>query len=224
MAIAAMPPSASSVPGLDRPSAPRRADQSAGCRREAERVAAASPPATTVRWPAYVRSAASNSSGASHAFEGRRQLRAIQRMRSRVRLRTSSSPPRAGQADRHVVEGEPASDDRARPVIASRLSVISSTSRLKSKSRAISSRRSSASRSLVAHGRRQVARDHADGEKREQRDPVLRVGDRQRPDRRQEEEIEAQHRHDRCRDAPATGVDVAATSSTISRNDSATVV
>ena len=51
-----------------------------------------------------------------------------------------------------------------------------------------------------ARDRRQVARDQAHGEKREQRDPVLRVGDRERANRRQEEEVQAQHGRDRRRD------------------------
>ena len=48
--------------------------------------------------------------------------------------------------------------------------------------------------------RRQVAGHQADGEKREQRHPVLRIGDGERADRRQEEEVEAQHRRDRRHD------------------------
>ena len=51
-------------------------------------------------------------------------------------------------------------------------------------------------RSRAGH-RRQVAGHQADGQKREQRDPVLRIGNREGADWRQEEEVEAEHRHDR---------------------------
>ena len=44
--------------------------------------------------------------------------------------------------------------------------------------------------------RRQIAGDDGDGQKGEERDPVLRIGDGQCPNRRQKEEIEGEHRHD----------------------------
>ena len=52
----------------------------------------------------------------------------------------------------------------------------------------------------LAGEERQPARDQADRQEREQRDPVLRIGDREGADRRQEEEVDAQHRRQRCRD------------------------
>ena len=45
-------------------------------------------------------------------------------------------------------------------------------------------------------GGRQIARDDGDDQKGEQRDPVLRIGDRERADRRKEEEVQRQHGHD----------------------------
>ena len=69
----------------------------------------------------------------------------------------------------------------------------------------------------VAGDRGQVAGDQADGKKRKQRDPVLRVGDRERADRRQEEEVE-RRASPRPRSTTAThSRDVAATRRTISR-------
>ena len=53
-------------------------------------------------------------------------------------------------------------------------------------------------RARARHGR-QVAGHEADGQEREQGDPVLRVGNGQGADRRQEEEVEAEHRDDRRR-------------------------
>ena len=87
--------------------------------------------------------------------------------------------------------------DRASMAIASRLSVISSTSRLRSNSRASSSRRPTRFAGPRAGDGRQVAGDEADRQEREQRHPVLRVGDRQGADRRQEEVVEAEHRDER---------------------------
>jgi hypothetical protein len=51
--------------------------------------------------------------------------------------------------------------------------------------------------------RRQIAGNHRGDQERNQRDPVLRVGDGKGPDRWQEVEIERQHRHhgDANRDA-----------------------
>ena len=108
--------------------------------------------------------------------------------------------------------------DRASAAIASRLSVMTSTSRLRSNSRASSSRRPIASCARPRGHGRQVAGDEADGQEREQRHPVLRIGDRQRADRRQEEEVEARASR-RPTSATAThSRDVAATTSTTSRN------
>ena len=49
-------------------------------------------------------------------------------------------------------------------------------------------------------------------------DPVLRIGDRQGADRRQEEEVEGQHRRHRRSPTATRNVEIAATTSTISRN------
>ena len=91
---------------------------------------------------------------------------------------TSQSPARGSaiatnsRSNRRAIE-------RASIAIASRLSVMTSTSRLRSNRRASSSRRDSASRVRVARHGRQVAGDEADGQKREQGDPVVRVGNGQ---------------------------------------------
>ena len=107
--------------------------------------------------------------------------------------------------------------DRASTASASRLSVIISTSRLRSNSRASSSRRPTASSRAGAGDSRQVAGDQADGEEREQRDPVLRVGDRERADRRQEEEVEGRASPRRRSTTATHRRDVAATTSTTIR-------
>ena len=86
------------------------------------------------------------------------------------------------------------------------VSVVSSTSRVRSKSRVTSLRRAIASARAILCGCRQIAGDDGDDEKREERDPVLRVGDRERAERREEEEVERQHRGERDDDrSPETG-------------------
>ena len=52
----------------------------------------------------------------------------------------------------------------------------------------------------VLRRRREIAGDDRDDEKGEQRDPVLRIGNRECADRREEEEVERQHRHQRHHD------------------------
>ena len=90
---------------------------------------------------------------------------------------------------------KPASD-----AFAASLSVISRTSRLRSNRRAelVAPRHRLAG--PRARDRGQIAGHQADDQQREQRDPVLRVGDRQRADRRQEEEVEGQDRGEGGRD------------------------
>ena len=70
---------------------------------------------------------------------------------------------------------------------------------------------------------REMARDDADCEQRKQRDPILRIGDRPGSDRRQKKVVEAQERHQRCRDRDPA-VETVATTNTTSRNESATIV
>ena len=53
-------------------------------------------------------------------------------------------------------------------------------------------------RARAGHGG-QIARDQADRQEREQRDPVLRVCNREGPDGREEEEVEGEHRRKRRR-------------------------
>ena len=48
--------------------------------------------------------------------------------------------------------------------------------------------------------RRQIAGDDRDDQEGEQRDPVLRIGDREGANRRQKEEVQREHRHDRHED------------------------
>jgi hypothetical protein len=57
----------------------------------------------------------------------------------------------------------------------------------------------SASRAACAFlcRRRELARHDRHGDKHAQHDPVLWIGDEERPDRLDEEEVEGQHRHDR---------------------------
>ena len=58
---------------------------------------------------------------------------------------------------------------------------------------------------LRAHARGQVAGDHRGDGEEEQRDDVLRVGDGEGVERRQEEEVVGQHADESRRTAPATG-------------------
>ncbi len=90
---------------------------------------------------------------------------------------------------------KPASD-----AFADSLSVMSRMSRLRSNSRAelVAPRHRLAGPG--ARHRRQVAGHQAHGQQREQRHPVLRIGDRQRADRRQEKEVEGEDRGERGRD------------------------
>ena len=81
--------------------------------------------------------------------------------------------------------------------MASRPSVVSNTSRLRSNSRPSSSRRARRFARARAGAVRQVAGDQADREKREQRHPVLGIGNRPGADRRQEEVVEGEHGRDR---------------------------
>ena len=199
MAIATTPPSVSSVPGLDGPAGRRQQADRLGAdpqRHEPDRVAvdlhrpvAGVRPGVGVeleRWSGPTAKALSR----THACPGRS---------SRRRPRTHPSRPRAAAQWRRT-PGRTGGRSRGRAMaIASRLSVMTSTSRLRSNSRASSSRRPTRFlRARARHGR-QIAGDEADGQEREQRDPVLRVRDRQRPDRRQEEEVEAEHGDDRRR-------------------------
>ena len=64
-------------------------------------------------------------------------------------------------------------------------------------------------------GRRQIARDHADRQERQQRDPVLRIRNRQRTDWWKKEEIETHHRGDGRDDAIQSRDDAATTSTTM---------
>jgi hypothetical protein len=56
-------------------------------------------------------------------------------------------------------------------------------------------------RAAASRRRRQVARHQAHGEERDQRDPVLRFGDGEGAERRQKEEVEGEHGHDRGDDS-----------------------
>ena len=51
---------------------------------------------------------------------------------------------------------------------------------------------------IARHGR-QAAGDQTDRQKRQQRYPILRIGNRERVDRRQKEKVECHHRRDRRR-------------------------
>ena len=77
------------------------------------------------------------------------------------------------------------------------VSVVSSTSRVRSKRRVSSLRRAIASRARSCAAADRLLAITATTRKANERDPVLRIGDRERADRRQEEEVEREHRHDR---------------------------
>ena len=187
------------MPGLD--GRPAAASRPIGLRADAQRD------------EAHVAAVDAHRRGARHrcasvGVELERRLRRRRRPRSssrRSRATVDGAPasntshsPFARQRDRHELQVEAAGDrPRQHRQIASRLSVITSTSRLRSNRRASSSRRPTASSVRARAMRRQVAGDEADREEREQRDPVLRLGNRERADRRQEEEVEGEHRHDR---------------------------
>src|SRR4026209_1499436 len=83
---------------------------------------------------------------------------------------------------------------RASASIAPAVSVVNSTSRVRSNNRVTSLRLAKASE---LRGCREIARDHGDDEEREERDPVLGIGNRERTERRQKEEVERQHGGDR---------------------------
>ena len=186
IAIAARPATASSVrASIGRPAAAEQADRLAR-RAAAARIATVRRARRSARCPSSTRLKAADSS------------RGIERQPQRAGLEDEPLAP-LRHADRHVVEIEAARDEagerrvgrlavgdeqdvaaqieQARQLVAPRLGLLRARAR----------------------DRRQVARDQADGEEREQRDPVLRIGDRQRADRRQEEEVEGQHRGKRGR-------------------------
>ena len=103
----------------------------------------------------------------------------------------------AGQADGHSGELEAASDvpgehlDRA-----GRLRGQQHVAGQIEQPRHLVPPRDGVARAILRR-RRQIAGDDRHDEEREQRDPVLRIGDRERADRRQEEEVERQHRQER---------------------------
>ena len=163
-------------------------------------------------------------SGSHRVCKGRRELPPIRAPRDGSPLRAHPSRSRAAGTRRRNPARTAARSRVPGRQCASRLSVRSSTSRLRSKRRAISSRRSSASRALARTARRQIARHEADGEKRKERHPVLRVRDRQRADRRQKEEVERHHRRHRRRHGEPERARWPPTTSTMSRNVSATIV
>ena len=87
------------------------------------------------------------------------------------------------------------------------VSVVSSTSRVRSKSRVTSFRRAIASRARSCAAADRLLAITATIKKRDEGDPVLWIGNGERADRRQEEEIERQHRHQRDDDRDAEAGD-----------------
>ena len=116
------------------------------------------------------------------------------------RPRTRPSRPRAAAQWRRTPGRTGGRSNAPASTIASRLSVMTSTSRLRSNRRASSSRRPTASRVPRAATADRLLATRLTARNANKRDPVLRVGNRQGPDRRQEEEVEAEHRDDRRRD------------------------
>ena len=145
-----------------------------------------------------VRSEAGSRVGPVDARKPGRQLSLIEHQFLRS-TRVHDPFGRAGHADRRVVEIEAARDEAGEP--RARLLTVRNqedvTAQVEQAAELVAAR-DRFLRARAGHGG-QIARDQADRQEREQRDPVLRVCNREGPDGREEEEVEGEHRRKRRR-------------------------